>query len=236
LLKHKAILLGAVLRARSFDQWRIGHKFNKIGRNCNIHPTAWIEFSDIGDNATIGSGSVVSLSIVGDNCWLGDNTTLEGSVLGDLCWVLSGAVIRYALLYPGVVSVARFVNMATCGRDAFLGDGVTLSEYRIDGRNVSVMKKGHPVDTGFPAIGACLGHGVYLGAGSVVAPCRAIPNCTHLSPERSRHIAAFGADGSLPGYRPISVAPGCRPRIEPAEKKEATVSLLRRLLRLPSVD
>ncbi len=234
MLNRKAAMLGWVLRARSPNQWKIGRRASRIGRNCNIHPSAWIEYSDIGDNVTIGPGTVVSLSVVGSDCWIGSNVTVEYSVLGGRCWVGSSGAVRCALLYPGVLTMARLINLAVCGRDSFLGDGVTLSDYRLDARNVAVMKNGQSVDTGCPVCGVCLGHGVYLGAGCIVAPGRAIPNGMRLVQDRSRYITAIGADGSVPGYRLISAAPGSRPKPE-AALKTSRAPLLQRLLRTKAV-
>lgn len=234
-LNSKARILGAALRARSLNQWKLLHQINKIGKNCNIHPTAWIEFSTLGDNVTVGAGSVITGSLLGDSNFIENSATVYFSVTGERCHVGAGATARFALLYPGVGFGARLINYAVCGRDVAVTDGVTLSDYRIDGRNVSVMKDGTPVDTGSRVSGACLGHGVYLAAGCIVGPGRAIPNGMHIAPERSRYISSWDADGNVPGHQRISVSSAPRAVAEKIERKTRS-SLIRRILRLPLVE
>ena len=207
LLNSKAKILRAVLRARSLNKWKVLHQINKIGKNCDIHPTAWIESSTLGNNVHVGAGSVISGSLVGDNNLIGPGVTMEASVTGDRCFIGRGTTLGCALLYPGVLGMANLIQFAVIGRDAFLGDGVTISDYRIDGRNVMVMKDGMPVDTGSRVSGACLGHGVYLAAGCVVGPGRAIPNGMHIAPERSRYISSWDGDGNMPGHQRVTIQP-----------------------------
>ena len=234
LLNSKAKMLGAVLRARSLNQWKLLHQINKIGKNCNIHPTAWIECSTLGDNVQVGAGSVITGSLVGDNNFISNSVTMFFSTTGDRCYIGGGATLQFALLYPGVNSMARLINYAVCGRDAFLGDGVTLSDYRIDERNITVMKNGMPVDTGSRVSGVCLGHGVYLAAGCVVGPGRAIPNGMRIAPEGSRYIGSWDAEGNIPGHQRVSVHASPPPLPQKTEQGTRG-SLLRRILRLPSI-
>ena len=205
LLNSRAKMLRAVLRAHSLNKWKVLHQINKIGKNCDIHPTAWIEFSTLGNNVHVGAGSVISGSLVGDNNYIDASTTMQFSVTGERCCIGGGATVRYGLLYPGVLGWPRLIQYAVIGRDAFLGDGVTISDYRIDGRNIIVMKDGMPVDTGSRISGACLGHGVYLAAGCVVGPGRAIPNGMHIAPERSRYISSWDGDGNMPGHQRVTI-------------------------------
>jgi UDP-3-O-[3-hydroxymyristoyl] glucosamine N-acyltransferase len=189
----------------------------------------------LGDNVRVGAGAVITGSLVGDNSVIDNSVTMYFSVVGSRCSIGSGATIRFSVLYPEILTVARFINMALCGRDAFLGDGVTLCDYRIDGRNVTVMKDGMQVDTGSRVSGVCLGHGVYLAAGCVVAPGRAIPNGMRIAPESSRYVSSWDADGNMPGHRRVSIHARSQPLPEKTEKRTRG-SLLRRILRLPSVE
>lgn len=215
----KLRLLRLALKARSTNQWKVLRQMNKIGRGGDIHPTAYIEGCTIGSNVKIGAMAVVRESVVGDEAYIANNASVELSVIGEHCVLQGGALVQYSVLYPGAVTVTHFVNASMCGRDSFIAAGAVLTDFRLDGSYVTVIKDGAKVDTGNSFLGACLGHGVYLGAGCIVAPGRAIPNGMRLSRDRSRYISAFSADGSLPGYRLISVASGSRPKIEAAQKK-----------------
>ncbi|MEK6830915.1 MAG: hypothetical protein AABX77_02705, partial [Nanoarchaeota archaeon] len=53
--KSKIKLFALVLKSLSFNKWKIASQLNKIGKNCDIHPTAYIEGSIIGNNVIIGA-------------------------------------------------------------------------------------------------------------------------------------------------------------------------------------
>lgn len=197
--KLKQLALAA--RALSTNQWKILHKANHIGRNCDIHPTAYIEGSRIGNNVRIGANAVIRESIIGDNCNIENSVTLSFCVLGNDCYIVDGALARYSVLYPGVFFAFSPLSCSLLGRNSFMGAGVTLVDFRFDNAPVKVLKNGEPVDTGNTFIGSCLGHGVYLGSGTIVASGRAIPNGLRLYPENSRFIQKIDVGGQVPGYQ-----------------------------------
>jgi acetyltransferase-like isoleucine patch superfamily enzyme len=197
-------LVKLALQARSLNKWKVLRQLNRIGRNCDIHPTAYIEGSTIGDNVTVGAGSVIRLSLIGEGTGIGSNTTIECSVIGNGCAFDSMSGAFGSVLCPGTATSAKLIYLSLCGRNSFLADGVILTDFRFDGKNVTVMKDSAAIDTGNVGLGACLGHGVYLGAGCVVAPGRAIPNGLRLVPDESRTIGRFSEDGTVPGHRIVS--------------------------------
>jgi hypothetical protein len=199
----KLKLLGLALRARSLNKWRVLHQVNKIGKNCDIHPTAYIEGSTIGDNVIIGAGSVVRLSVIGAGSALGSNVTIESSILGEECTINSGCTVFFSVLYPRAISSSRLLLTSTCGRDTFISDLAGLADFRFDGKRIEVMKNGVPVNTGVINLGACLGHGVYLGGGCGVAPATAIPNGLRILPKKPL-IGEVSPDGTIPGHRVIN--------------------------------
>ncbi len=199
----KLRLVYLALKARSLNKWKVFSQVNKIGKNCDIHPTAYIEGSTIGDNVMIGAGSIIRLSMVGDGASIGSNVTMESSIIGRECAIDSGSGAFCAVLYPCTASSARLIYLSLCGRDTFIADAAFLADFRLDGRHITVMKDGVPTDTGIVALGSCLGHGVYLGAGCLVAPGTAIPNGMRIIPDKTRVISKLNPDGSIPGHRRI---------------------------------
>ncbi|MEE8372455.1 MAG: hypothetical protein V3R87_01785 [Dehalococcoidia bacterium] len=199
----KSRLVYLALRARSLNKWKVFCQANKIGKNCDIHPTAYIEGSSIGDHVTVGAGTVIRLSHIGARTTIGSNVTIECSVVGEGCALDSMSGAFASVLYPGTASSAKLIFISVCGRDSFLADGVVLADFRFDRKNVTVMKDGLAIDTGNIGLGVCLGHGVYLGAGCVVAPGRAIENGLRIVPEGTRVISQSGSDGSVPGHRTV---------------------------------
>jgi len=198
----KMKLFWLALRARSLNKWRILHQVNKIGKNCDIHPTAYIEGSTIGDNVIIGAGSVVRLSVIGDRSAISSSVTIESSVIGEECTVNSGCTVFFCVLYPRAISSSRLLLTSTCGRDTFISDLAGLADFRFDGKRIEVMKNGVPVNIGVINLGACLGHGVYLGGGCGVAPATAIPNGLRILPKKPL-IGEVSPDGTIPGHRVI---------------------------------
>ncbi len=196
----KAKLLLLAMKARSFNKWKILRQLNKIGRNCDIHPTAYIEGSVIGDNVTVSAGAVVRESVVGDNALIGNGVVVEESVIGENSTILNGHIL-YSVLYPGCFSVAEMVSASLAGRDTFMGLNSTLTDFRLDGKNVTVLKDGVAVDSGNVFLGSCLGHGVYLGSGCIVAPGRMVPCGLHLASCKEGAVwSSF--DGPIPnGFR-----------------------------------
>jgi hypothetical protein len=200
----KPKLFWLALKARSLNKWRVLHQVNKIGKNCDIHPTAYIEGSTIEDNVIIGAGSVVRLSVIGDGSALGSSVTIESSILGEECTINSGCAVFFSVLYPRAVSSSRLLLTSTCGRDTFISDLAGMADFRFDGKRIEVMKNGVPVNTGVINLGACLGHGVYLGGGCGVAPATAIPNGLRILPKKPL-IGEVSPDGTIPGHRVINM-------------------------------
>jgi acetyltransferase-like isoleucine patch superfamily enzyme len=172
--KSKAELLWLAAKARSFNKWKIMRSLNKIGRNCDIHPTAYIEGSIIGEGVSVGAGAVIRESVIGDGVFIGNGVAVEESVIGYRSTILNGHIL-YSVLYPGVFSVTVMISASMLGADTFIGSDAILTDFRFDGKNVTVMKNGSPVDSGNVFLGSCLGHRVRLGSGCIVAPGRAVP-------------------------------------------------------------
>jgi acetyltransferase-like isoleucine patch superfamily enzyme len=174
--KLKWRLLRLAFKARSLNQWSVLRASNRIGKGCDIHPTAYIENSVIGRGTQIGAGAVVRGALIGNYCRVLNRATVELCVLGDGAHVMNGCTVQFAVLYPGHHTMSNRLSFSLCGRDTFVGDGVTLDDFRVDGETVRVLKDGVSVDSGMTFLGGCLGHGAYLGAGCVLAPGRAVPN------------------------------------------------------------
>jgi len=171
------------LRSCSLNQWKILSHLNNIGSNCDIHPTAYVEGSTIGNNVKIGARAVVKESIIGNDVCIGNSVTIEESVVGDKSTILSGHIL-YCVFYPSVFSVAGMISASLIGRDSFLGVNATLTDFRFDQKNVEVFRDGSRIDSGNMFLGSCLGHGVYLGSGSIIAPGRVITNGLRLVPKK----------------------------------------------------
>lgn len=191
-----------VLKARSFNKWKILRSLNEIGRNCDIHPAAYIEGSKIGDNVTIGAGAVVRGSVIGKGTFIDNGVIVEESIVGENNGILDGRIM-YSVLYDDVSSSTHRVITSLIGKGTLIGANVTLTNFRLDGKNVTVMRDGVKTDTGNKFIGSCVGHGAYLGAGCIVAPGRTIPSGMRITPEETRVIRSCDSDQTVPGFRQV---------------------------------
>lgn len=189
-----------ILKAHSFNQWKILSRMNRIGSNCDIHPTAYIEASTIGDNVVIGAGTVIRESIIGNNSFIGNGVVIEESAIGENNTILNGHIL-YSVLYPGVFSVSHMISASIIGRNGFMGSSVVLTDFRLDGKHITVMENGRKIDTKNRFLGCCLGHGVYLGAGCVVAPGRSIPNDMRIA---LKETVRGDSPENMSGFRLIS--------------------------------
>jgi acetyltransferase-like isoleucine patch superfamily enzyme len=205
--KPKLHLLWLALKARSLNQWNVLHKLNRIGQNCDIHPTAYIEGSTIGNNVKIGAMAIVRESVIGDNCYIANNAAIELSVIGAGSVLQSGVVVQYSVLYPGAFTFSAAINASFMGKNTFIGGGATLTDFRFDNSYVSVLKDGQKVDTSNTFLGSCMGHGAYLGTGCIVAPGRTIPNGIRINPDQSRVISKCSPEGEIQGFLKIIIHP-----------------------------
>jgi carbonic anhydrase/acetyltransferase-like protein (isoleucine patch superfamily) len=205
LKKGKLRLMTLALQARSLNKWKVLRKTNVIGRGCDIHPTAYVEGSYIGDGSQIGAGAVVRSAIVGAQCRIMNRSTVEFGVLGEGAHIMNGCTAQFAVLYPGALQMSNLVSLSLCGRDSFIGDGATLTDFRFDRSPVKVLKNGAAVDTGIIFLGGCLGHGAYLGAGCLLAPGRAVPNGWRITRDTGL-LNRFDPAGELNGFRVLTPA------------------------------
>ena len=199
----KLRLLWLALKARSINQWKVLRQMNRIGQDCDIHPTAYIEGSTIGDNVKIGAMAIVRESMVGDGTHIANHSSVELSVIGDACALWGGALVQYSVLYPETFTQAQVINASICGKDTFLGAGAVLTDFRLDRKSVMVLKDGTLKDTGNTFLGSCLGHSVYIGSGCVISPGRAVSRDLRIVPNIERRLRSFRSAEYIRGFQLI---------------------------------
>ncbi len=203
-LQSSSILkqLWLAIKSRSLNKWVILRQANVFGKGCDIHPTAYVEGSVIGDNVTIGAGTIVRNSAIGNNVSIGNGIVIEESVIGENSVILHGRVI-FSVIGPETFSVGDMITASLVGKSCFIGLNSTLTDFRLDDRNVVVHNNGNSgemVDSGNRFLGSCLGDGVYVGAGCVVAPGRMIPAGVKLALSEDRIVRSPGKE-EIPGFR-----------------------------------
>jgi len=168
-------VLWAVLRAFSFNRWKVLAKLNRVGKGCDIHPTAVVEGSTLGPGCTVGPGARVRFSNLGAGATVLAGAGVEFSTLGAGAMVGANCNVNFCVLYPGAAACQYLLQLCVLGRDV-VTTGASFSLDMHFARDIQVEKDGRLVSAETRFLGSCLGHGVKLGTGFWLAAGRAVPN------------------------------------------------------------
>ena len=168
-------LLWAIVRARSINRWRVLSKLNRIGRKCDIHPTAVIEGSTLGDGVTVGPHCFVQLSTIGDGASLQPGSQVVLSTLGERAIISQQTVVRFCVLYPEAVASQYLMQACVLGRRVITTAGSFSMDLNFD-NPVRVPLDGGLHSTGQRLLGSAFGHNARVGTGFWMASGRALPN------------------------------------------------------------
>ena len=230
--KWKFILTGlwALLRARSFNRWRLLGKANTIGKNCDIHPTAIIEGSTLGDGVSVGPYARVLFSRLGDKVGVMAGAMVEACTLGDRSMVSQQTVVRFCVLYPEAIASQYLMQQCVLGRRAVTTGGAFSMDLNFDGP-IRVPLDGKLHSTGTQFLGSAFGHGARIGTGHWLASGRAVPNETFLIRDPRQVIARISPD--LAGQGPLINDQGTLRPLAAGPDPETT-AWVRRVLGTPS--
>lgn len=164
----------------------------KIGKNCNIDPSAIITGpASIGDNCSIGAGVVL------DNCTIGDNVTIDAgcvlmmSSVGNNCFLpFRCALYLTALMENTIIAQNTCLQMCVIGRNSFVGAGSTFTDFNLIAqkpiRAANIDNELQSV--GQIVLGSAVGHNCRIGSGMVVFPGRMIESDVVLVASPSRRV------------------------------------------------
>jgi hypothetical protein len=175
--KWRFILTGlwALLRARSLNRWRLLSKVNRIGKHCDIHPTAIIEGSTLGDGVSVGPFARVLFSRVGDGAGIMAGAMAEACTIGERAVVSQQTVIRFCVLYPESIASQYLMQQCVLGRRAVTTGGAFSMDLNFDGP-IRVPLDGRLHSTGTQFLGSAFGHRARIGTGHWLASGRMVPN------------------------------------------------------------
>jgi len=159
-------------------------RLNKIGKNCNIHPTALIEGSVIGDNVTIGANSIVRLSTLGSNCSVSDNVSVINSILGDKTYIANSNYINSCLTFSEVFLIHGPYQISVFGENSACF-AVINCDIRLDQKNIKIPTSEGVLDSNQEFLGIAYGHRSKTGGGNIIAAGRIVPNDLHITPPDS---------------------------------------------------
>ena len=158
-----------------------------IGPGADVHPTAYLEGAIVGAGAEVGASCVLRHCYVGPRSRLSDFTKVAHAVLGPDTHTLADATFEHVVALGGGTLTNLLLQDSLLGRQVFLTTGVIFWRDAL-GETITVERDGVEVDTGRRVLGGCAGHGSILGARTIVAPGRALPNRTTVVMRRSEGV------------------------------------------------
>jgi carbonic anhydrase/acetyltransferase-like protein (isoleucine patch superfamily) len=150
-------------------------KWNRVGKGCDIHPTAWVEGCELGHGVVIGPNAVCRYSVIGDGAQVLDGAVVTGSVVGSNSMVSQQVRVLFSVVYPEAFLNEGALDFSIMGRSAGVY-GATVAYTDMDKGSVATVVDGATVDSGLPFLGCALGHRSKLGPGVVTAPGVLVPN------------------------------------------------------------
>lgn len=168
----------SILSRFTGSSWVMG-KFNSIGRNCRIHPTAILEGCVVGDGVEIGPFSYLRSSVIGDKAVMREKSSVKMSYVGPGAFIMGADLVNS---YVGAESsiFAPMLYNAVFGERGFLSGGSGFADFIVGAASIPATIEGKQVPSGLPFLASGVGDGCFLGANLVFSPGRSIPDGTRL--------------------------------------------------------
>ncbi len=180
-------------------KWSMAKRFNRIGKGCDIHPTALVEFSHIADGVRIGANALVRGCVVDTNTVIEDRACVQYSVVGKDCFISKNSVLVFSAGYPEGDLCGNGTQSSLFGRKVAITSWCRIIDIKAAGE-VKVEHEGKLHSTGTSFLGACFGHGSYGGMDATIQAGRAVPNGAMIVKDPDQIIRSIPAD--LPPGRP----------------------------------
>jgi carbonic anhydrase/acetyltransferase-like protein (isoleucine patch superfamily) len=177
-------------------RWRRALAPSIIGEGADVHPSAYLEGAIIGDGAVVGARASIRHTYVGARSQLGDFTKLTHCVLGEDTHTLADGNFFWVVALGGGTLTSFLMKDTLLGKSVFLTSGVIFWNESLEG-TIAVEREGRWIDTEKKCLGGCAGHGSVLGARTIVAPGRALPNRTTVVMRREEGVLRI--DSAPPG-------------------------------------
>ena len=173
--KMALMVLKAFFTTFSFNRFKLLSKLNKIGKNCKIHPTAYLEGCIIGDNTRIGAQTCLRNSIVGKNSTIADHTVALNSIIGDNNYITEDTFMVHSVVYPDSTVGNLKIQVSLIGKNSYISTWASFIDAKFKGY-IKVNHNGKLISSGRTFMGSCVGHNTIMGAKVLIQPGRAIPS------------------------------------------------------------
>ena len=127
----------------------------------------------VGDGTRIRSGAYIEgPSRIGKNCDIGPNCFIRPfTSVGDRVRIGNGVEVKNSIIMDEThIGHLSYIGDSIVGRRCNFGAGTKVGNLRLDEKNVQVMVRGKPVDTGRRKFGAIIADDVKTGLNSVINP------------------------------------------------------------------
>ncbi|MGB9928542.1 MAG: DapH/DapD/GlmU-related protein [Methanosarcina sp.] len=175
----------------------------KIGRDCQIDPTATIIGpTTIGDGVFIGPNVTVVAAYIGDNAVLEPGCTFWFGVLGARSSLLANRnLVMSCVMNDSIINTD--IRFSIVGSNSFLGTGTHITDCilrnanedelgmnnsKINSPMVKVLVDDEIVNSGYYVLGPAIGNRVKIGSGIIIYPGRMIKSDSLLLPKEGDYI------------------------------------------------
>lgn len=170
-------IVPAWLLERALNFRLLMERSSKIGKHCNIHPTAILEGCVIGDNVEIGPFAYLRSVVVGDNAIIRERSNIKASYIGEGAFIQGSEVTNCYIGAETVISTPLLLQMVF-GERCFLSGGSGFADYIAGSGQITASIDGKDVPSGLWFLASCVGDDCFIGANLVFAPGRSIPDGT----------------------------------------------------------
>ena len=134
-------------------------------------------YATLNGNVVVGAGTIIRNGsyitgpvIIGENCDIGPNCFVRpGTTLGDNVRIGNAVEIKNSIVMDKTnIGHLSYVGDSVIGSGCNFGAGTKIANLRHDGRNVRVVLKGAPVDTGRRKLGVIMGDDVHTGINTCI--------------------------------------------------------------------
>ncbi len=157
---------------------------NVIGKNCEIHPSAILEFCIIGDNVKIGPQSYLKASVINDNVIIEEKTKITFSMIDRNCYISQITILNGVVAYPDGDVCIDGMQFCMSGRNVKLTGLARPMDLKYGGK-ISVIYRKKPCEVNLEILGSCFGHRCFIGPDIYIAPAREIPNDAVIVPHQN---------------------------------------------------
>ena len=134
-------------------------------------------YATLNGNVVVGAGTIIrngsyiiGPAMIGENCDIGPNCFVRpGTTLGDNVRIGNAVEIKNSIVMDKTnIGHLSYVGDSVIGSGCNFGAGTKIANLRHDGRNVRVVLKGAPVDTGRRKLGVIMGDDVHTGINTCI--------------------------------------------------------------------